>query len=194
MSLMLPDLQLADTQITLIDKQKRVTRAGYLPSVGAFVQGGFLGYQEKLGDLFTKFDKRQFGMAAIGVSVSIPIFDGRERRLKLKQYDYDAVKAVNSRQMLQSNLEREHNNSRLQLSQNEQIFATQTANHTQAMEVYQVTELRYREGIASMTELLQDDMRLIASEQEIVTAHLQYNLALVGLLRLEGRLDMLNNY
>lgn len=194
MSPLLPDLQLADTQITLIDKQKRLTKAGYLPSVGAFVQGGFLGYQERLGDLFTKFNKRQFGMAAIGVSVSIPIFDGRDRSFKLKQYDYDAEKAVNNRQLLQSNLEREHNNSLLQLNQNEQIFTTQTANRKQAFDVYQITELRYREGITPMSDLLQDDMRLITAEQEIVTAHLQYNLALVGLLRLEGQLDLLNKF
>ena len=194
MSLQLPDLKLADTQINLIDKQKQLTKSGYLPSIGAFMQVGFLGYQKSLGDLFIKYNNRQFGMAAIGVSVSIPIFDGRDRSLKLKQYNYDTEKAVNNRMLLQSNLEREHKNTLLQLTQNEKVYAAQTANCKHALEVYQITELRYREGITPMSDLLQDDMRLITAEQELVTAHLQYNLALVGLLTLEGQLDILNNY
>ena len=57
--------------------------------------------------------------------------------------------------------------------------------------LYDLTTRRYKEGVASMTELLQDDMRLISSEQDMVNAHLQYNLALIDFLRLENNLGAL---
>ena len=187
----LPDQLLLDAQHTLTEKQIKLTRAGYLPSVGLFGQAGYVGYQEKFGDFFKKFDNRQFGMAAVGLQVNIPIFDASEKRLKVRQYQYDAEKNRTNRQLLDASLQKDYTNAMLQLSQNEQIFTTQSQNRQQAQRVYDLTTHRYKEGVASMTELLQDDMRLISSEQDMVNAHLQYNLALIDCLRLENNLDAL---
>ena len=187
----LPDQLLLDAQHTLTEKQIKLTRAGYLPSIGLFGQAGYLGYQEKLGDFLKKFDNRQFGMAAVGLQVNIPIFDASEKRLKVRQYQYDAEKNRTNRQLLDASLQKDYTNATLQLSQNEQIFTTQSQNRQQAQRVYDLTTRRYKEGVALMTELLQDDMRLISSEQDMVNAHLQYNLALIDCLRLENNLDAL---
>lgn len=191
MSNSLPEQRLIATQRTLIDKQIKLTRAGYLPSVGLFAQAGYLGYQERFGDFFKGSESHQYGMAGIGLQVSIPIFDASSRRLKIRQYRYDAEKAANSQLLLNNNLNREYVNASLQLTQNEEIYATQRRNRQQAQDVYQLTELRYREGVSSMTELLQDDMRLISAEQQMVQAHAGYNLAQLEKLRLEGNLNAL---
>ncbi len=191
MSSLLPDQQLLDAQHLLTEKQIKLTRAGYLPSIGLFGQTGYMGYQEKFGDFFKKFDNRQFGMAAVGLQVNIPIFDASDRRLKIRQYRYDAEKIRTNRQLLDASLQKDYTNATLQLSQNEQIFTTQSQNREQAKSVYDLTARRYKEGVASMTELLQDDMRLISSEQNVVNAHLQYNLALIDFLRLENNLGAL---
>ena len=191
MSGSLPDQLLLDAQHQLTQKQIKLTRAGYLPSIGLFGQTGYMGYQEKFGDFFKKFNSRQFGMAAVGMQVNIPIFDASEKRLKVRQYKYDAEKNRTNRQLLDASLQKDYTNATLQLSQNEQIFTTQSKNRQQAQNVYNLTARRYKEGVASMTELLQDDMRLISSEQDMVNAHLQYNLALIDFLRLENNLDAL---
>ena len=188
---LLPDQQLLDAQHLLTEKQISLTRAGYLPSIGLFGQAGYMGYQEKFGDFFKKFDNRQFGMAAVGLQVNIPIFDASEKRLKIKQYRYDAEKLKTNRQLLDASLRKDYANATLQLTQNEQIYTTQSQNREQAQRVYDLTARRYKEGVASMTELLQDDMRLISSEQNVVNAHLQYNLALIDCLRLENNLGAL---
>ena len=191
MSSLLPDQQLLDAQHLLTEKQIKLTRAGYLPSIGLFGQTGYMGYQEKFGDFFKKFDNRQFGMAAVGLQVNIPIFDANDRRLKIRQYRYDAEKIRTNRQLLDASLQKDYTNATLQLTQNEQIYTTQSQNRQQAKSVYDLTARRYKEGVASMTELLQDDMRLISSEQNVVNAHLQYNLALIDCLRLENNLGAL---
>ena len=187
----LPEQRLLDTQRMLTEKQIKLTRAGYLPSVGLFGQTGYLGYQEKFHHFFKHFDNRQFGMAAVGLQVNIPIFDANNKRLRIRQFRYDTEKISTNRELLDASLSKEYLNATLQLSQNEQIFATQSQNRQQAKNVYDITTLRYKEGVSSMTELLQDDMRLIGSEQDMVNAHLQYNLALIDYLRLENNLDAL---
>ena len=187
----LPDQLLLDTQQQLISRQVRLTRAGYLPSLGLFAQAGYLGYQEKFGDFFKHFNNRQFGMAAVGLQLNIPIFDGNDRRHKIQQYRLDADKVAINRELLDSSIEKDYRNASLQLSQNEQIYSTQCINRQQALDVYNVTFLRYREGVGSMADLLLDDMRIISTEQEVVNAQLQYHLALVDILRLENNLDAL---
>ena len=191
MSGLMPDQQLLDAQHLLTEKQIKLTRAGYLPSIGIFGQTGYMGYQEKFGDFFRKFDNRQFGMAAVGLQVNIPIFDANDKKLKIRQYRYDAEKNRTNRQLLDASLQKDYANALLQLSQNEQIYSTQSQNRQQAQRVYDLTARRYKEGVASMTELLQDDMRLIGSEQNVVNAHLQYNLAMIDFLRLENNLEAL---
>ena len=187
----LPDQNLLNAQRQLTDKQIKLTRAGYMPSIGFFAQAGFVGYQEKFGDMFTKFDKRQFGMAALGLSVTIPIFDAKDRRLKIRQYEYDAEKIDLNRKLLDASLNKDYTNTTLELMQNRNTFSTQSMNRQLAQKVYDLTTRRYKEGVASMTELLQDDMRIINSERDMVNAHLQYNLAMVDLLRLENNLEAL---
>ena len=187
----LPDQLLLDAQRELNEKQIKLTRAGYLPSIGLFGQTGYLGYQEKFHHFFNHFNNRQFGMAAIGLQVSVPIFDANDKRLRVRQYRYDAEKIANNRLLLDNSITKDHLNASLQITQNEQIFNTQSKNRQQARDVYDIATLRYKEGVSSMTELLQDDMRLIGCEQDVVNAHLQYNLALIDLLRLENNLGAL---
>ena len=60
-----------------------------------------------------------------------------------------------------------------------------------AEDVYAVTTDRYREGIASMTEVLQDEMQMSEAQNNYVTAHYSYRLTALSLLRLTGQLDSL---
>lgn len=58
--------------------------------------------------------------------------------------------------------------------------------------VYNVTEEQYKEGVSSMTALLQDEMQLRAAQAACVQAHCQCNLARLDLLRLAGQLEQLS--
>ncbi len=47
---------------------------------------------------------------------------------------------------------------------------------------------KYKEGIASMTELLQDELRLTEAKSAIVSAHYNYKIAELNLLKLTQQL------
>ena len=93
---------------------------------------------------------------------------------------------------MRKQLGREYSDASAQLDHNIEVYRTQRGNYRQAEEVYRVTEEKYKEGVASMTELLQDEMRLRDSQAACVQAACQCRLARLSLLRLSGRLGELS--
>lgn len=50
---------------------------------------------------------------------------------------------------------------------------------------------RYREGIASMTEVLQDEMQMSEAQNSYISAHYSYRVTTLLLLKLTGQIDTL---
>ena len=77
------------------------------------------------------------------------------------------------------------------LANNQRNFAKQRDNYLLAEDIYKVTSDRYREGIASMTEVLQDEMSMSDAQNNYLTAHFNYQVSNLTILKLTGRLDRL---
>lgn len=184
----LPELQMVEQKLTLLDRQIRQTKAGYLPSVTLAGQVGYMGFQERIGDFFGS-KSNWFGNAYLGLNVSIPIFDARKKRLQIRQYRHQQEQTRNNRLLQRAQLLEQYNNAVLQIAQTERMFMTQREILRQSTDVYGVTEIKYKEGVSSMTELLQDEMRLREAQGNLVSAHYQFNKSQVDLLRLSGNLD-----
>lgn len=71
-------------------------------------------------------------------------------------------------------------------------FKKQKDNYLLAEDVYTVTMDRYREGIASMTEVLQDEMRMSEAQNNYISAHYNYRITNLTLLKLTGQLETLS--
>lgn len=190
----LPELRMLSTQEELISLQIKAVRAGYIPSVSLGGQLGAVGYQEKFRHFFHTSGETHnwFGNTYLALSVHIPIFDGRDKRLKVRQYQYDRQQIQTGRELQRKQLDKEYADASHQLRHNLEVFRTQTESYRQATDVYEVTEEKYKEGVASMTELLQDEMRLRNAQSACVQAHCQCNVAQLTLLKLSGRLDELS--
>lgn len=189
----LPELQLIDQKLSLLDKQIHQTQAGYLPSVTLAGQVGYMGFQERFGDFFKGSESNWFGNAYVGLNVTIPIFDANKRKLQIRQYRHEQEQARNNRLLQYGQLREQYDNAVLQIAQTERMFMTQRENLRQSTDVYGVTEIKYKEGVSSMTELLQDEMRLREAQGNLVSAHYQFNKSQVDLLRLSGNLDEIIN-
>lgn len=190
----LPELRLLAARGDLIQRRRGAVKAGYLPSVSLGAQLGVVGYQDKARHFFhtNEATHNWYGNSFLSLSVSVPIFDGRAKRLKMRQYDYDYRQTQLSLERLRKQLGREYSDASAQLDHNIEVYRTQRGNYRQAEEVYRVTEEKYKEGVASMTELLQDEMRLRDSQAACVQAACQCRLARLSLLRLSGRLGELS--
>lgn len=187
-STVLPAEQLAEKQKELVSLRLKSLRTEYLPTVSLTVYAGGMGYNEKFTELFDHW----FGNCFVGVTVKMPIFDGHAKRLRKQQYQYDAAQAQNNLDLIRKQIARGRADATLQLTRNMELVTTQQACARQAEDVYAVAEEQYREGVASMTALLQDDMQLRQAQASCVQAVCQCYLAQLDLLQQTGNLRVLS--
>ena len=127
-----------------------------------------------------------------GLSLKIPIFDGLSKHTKNNNdQTVEYRKAVLQQENTRKQLETQYTNSVSDLMNNQRNYEKQQSNYKLAEEVYLVTTDKYKEGIASMTELLQDELRLTEAQNGYLSAHYNYKIAELNLLKLTQQLDIL---
>ena len=190
----LPELLLSEQQKILAEQHIKAVKAGYLPTLSLTGYAGALGYQEKFSHFFhtNAASDNWFGNCYIGLSVRVPLFETNSKKLQIKQYRYDVQQADNRMELMRKQLDESYANAKLQLNHNMEVYRTQSESRSQAEEVYNVTEEQYKEGVASMTALLQDEMQLRTAQTACVQALSQCRLVQLDLLRLSGNLSQLS--
>lgn len=190
----LPEILLSAQNKVLAEQRIKSVRAGYMPTFSLLGNVGVLGYQEKFCRFFhTKAaSDNWFANSYIGLSVKIPVFDANYKKLQIKRYRYDAQLAANNMELMKKQIQEYYANAILQLNHNMEVLNTQSENRHQAEEVYNVTKEQYKEGIASMTALLQDEMQLRTAQTACIQALCQCRLAQLELLKLSGNLSQLS--
>lgn len=189
----LPELKLADLQKELAERHIKTIKAEYLPSLSFAAYTGALSYQEKFKHFFHSkaSSENWFGNSFIGVTLKIPLFDANKKRHQIKQYKFDALQATINQEILLKQLQESYSNALLQFNYNLELFHTQSSNYAQAENVYNITQEQYKEGITSMTVLLQDDMRLQNAQAACINALCQCNISQLEILKLSGNLSKL---
>lgn len=188
-----PEWHMAQKQQTLAEQRLRTVKAGYLPSVALTGYAGTMGYREKFGHFFHSHSPRDrwFGNSYIALTVKVPLFEANARKLQIRQHRDEARQAANRAEQVKKQLRKGYDDALMQLNCHVEAYRTQTENRRQAEKVYDVTAEQYKEGVASMTDLLQDEMQLRTVQSACVQALCQCRLAQLDLLKLSGRLTQL---
>ena len=109
-------------------------------------------------------------------SLRIPIFDGLDKRYKMRKATIDIENIKLATENTRKNLETQYLNATNDLMKSQLNFKKQKDNYLLAEDVYIVTMDRYREGVASMTEVLQDEMRMSEAQNNYISAHYNYRI------------------
>lgn len=194
LSMSLPEIRLVDQQKELVSKQITSVRRAYLPTIALQGQLGAVGYQEKFGHFFHTDDATQnwFGNTFLSLAVSIPIYDGSAKKLKIRQANFSLKQLEWKRAQTINQLTKEYADVMETLSHNLKAFHTQQEACQQADDIYRQAAERYAEGLASMTELLQDEMALRTSQTGCVQAMYDYRSAELQAMKLSDDLDKLH--
>ena len=188
----LPELQLLQGQGEMAGRQLDMARQGYLPSLALTGNLTYSAFTDKLRNWFHSGPSNHwYNSSGISVTLRVPVFDGLERRSKIRKAKLDAENARLAYEDALKGLRTQYANAVDELTNSRRNFAKQRDNYRLAEDVYAVTAERYREGIASMTEVLQDEMAMGEAQNNYLTAHYDYRLTNLSLLKLTGRLDTL---
>lgn len=186
------ELQLLRTQQTLAEQQKKLAKSGYLPTLALTGNWTYMAYTDKFKNWFHSGESNHWYKSnGIGISLRIPIFDGLEKRSKIRKAQVDIDNAKFSYENALKGMQTQYANAVNDLANNQRNFSKQRDNYLLAEDIYKVTSDRYREGIASMTEVLQDEMSMSDAQNNYLTAHFNYQVANLTLLKLTGQLEKL---
>lgn len=176
------DLAILDVQAQLNQLNADQYRYGYWPSLSAFGNYNYQGQGNKFGDL-TWFD---FG--AIGVNLNIPIFDGFKKRSQIQQAQIDQLQLNETRRLTTQSINLAYNQAMQELQTNINNLQALLENRRISEEVYRVSQSRFTEGIAPITEVLTAENSMREAQTNYLSALLQVKLAEIAIQNSKGTL------
>lgn len=143
-SVLQSQIQLADLDLQSIAKQ-------YYPRLTAFANYGYNTGRNQFGDLI---GAPWFNLASAGINLSVPVFDGFQKKYQAQQKRFALQKAQNSSQLLKNTIDLQIRQASITLGNSLQTLRTQKRNVELAQEVARVAKIKYQEGVGSNIEVL----------------------------------------
>ncbi|HLO39014.1 MAG TPA: TolC family protein, partial [Lacibacter sp.] len=98
-----------------------------------------------------------FNSNLIGLNLTVPIFDGFQRKYKIHQAQYTLDKTVNTMENVKRAIDLEKTSSQINLRNAIINMDAQQKNLELAERVYNTTKKKYEQGVGSSFEVLQSD-------------------------------------
>lgn len=185
------ELKLLEVQGHLLDLNKKAIRAQGLPSLSLSANYGYLGIGEEF-PWFKSFPEAYWSdFATVGLNLNIPIFNGGEVRAKTKQAQIQIDMLEADKRDLQLALDLALQNAKTQIQNSLITLDTQKQNVNLAKEVLENVENNYKNGLASLTDLLDAQTSYADAQNNLTNAQLDYKLAEIQLIKAKGDLNSL---
>jgi len=164
-----PEVAYVEKGIDLADLNIEQYKMGYYPTVR-----GFLSHSQTR-QWNTEEDAFWAPTTLVGLSLSIPIFDGWDKKAKIERARLSKEISLNQQQTLLRSIELEVTNGSAAYETAQESLKAQQRNLDLAERIYQTTQVKYREGVGSSLEVNQ-------AEQGLYTAQRNYLQALYNLV------------
>ncbi|CAN5749679.1 TolC family protein [soil metagenome] len=180
------EVQTLNTSNKLLGYQVKRYQLSAIPTIAAGWNVG-KSAQRNSFDIFD-FKKKWFLSNYIGLNVNIPIFDGNQRRNKVKQAQYSLEKNRNSLKQFEQLVDFQIVATRTQLVNSIAALSTQEDNKQLAERVYNTTKIKYEKGLGSSFEVLQSETSLQDALNNYYQAIYNAIIAKIGYRRALGKL------
>jgi outer membrane protein TolC len=156
------EIEQVATQITLVGLDLKNNNSQYMPKINFIGNARRSGAGNELDRVFNK--SNWFGSSLVGVSMSVPIFDGFSKAARIQKNRVQLTQLENQRSFLKESFKSELYAAKANLRNDLNILEVQEANLQLATEVYQIARIKYKEGIGSNLEVVNADAALIEAE------------------------------
>ena len=186
------ELQLLNMQSEVLEKQKNMINQGYLPTLSLVGATQWTAFTDKFENYFhTHPTNKWYNHTYWGLQLNVPIFDGLAKRNKSRKVAAQYTQLQTTIADTEKKLQTQYQNSLNDWHNNIRNAERQRENYRLAESVYLVTSDQYKEGVASMSDLLQDEMRMTEAQNGYISALYKYMVSELSLLKLTGQLNRL---
>ena len=151
-------------------------KSGYYPSVSAF--GSY--QQVGQGDNLFK-DPIWTDVGVVGLSLNVPIYDGGMRKARINRAKLDMEVTHNQIRSLEHLIDLEIQNARIAYKSAQQRVENQKKTLELAQKIYDVTQIKFKEGVGLSLEVTTAEADLYAAQQNFTQARFELLQAKVNL-------------
>ncbi|NOR14147.1 MAG: hypothetical protein GQ544_00425 [Candidatus Aminicenantes bacterium] len=178
------DYQLTQTQEKMAEMNLKNEKTKYLPSLAAFYSLSFNAQRNRFN--FLDFSNKWYRSQVLGVSVDIPLFKSGSQKAKVQQASLALNQARNTTRQVAQGLLLQDTQAQNALNAAFENYLNVKDNMGLSQKVYDVTLIKYQEGLATSLELTQANDRYLLSQSNYIQALLQ-------LLNAKNSLDRIRN-
>ncbi|MDW3647659.1 MAG: TolC family protein [Bacteroidia bacterium] len=178
------EYDILQSQIELQQLNLQRYRNGYLPSLN-----GFASYQwNAQRSEFNFFDGSApwFPISVIGVSLNVPIFDGFRKKSQISQTRYQIKQMENYSDIMRNSIKLEIKNAQAQELNSFNKLENLERTRNLAKRVFDVSQIKYKEGVGSSLELNDAETQLKQAESNYLSGVFEYLMAKIELQRSTG--------
>lgn len=161
------ELEIIDRNRGLNELNLKRLKAMYLPSVSVFAQA-----QVSLNrnNLFTDNDIPWIPASVAGIQVNVPIFDGFSKKASIERAKITLEKIEIQKEQFEQATTLQVINARKRYTIAMDRVESQKQNLALAEKIYNVTQVKYREGVGSSIEVTQAERELYQSQANYLNA------------------------
>jgi outer membrane protein TolC len=179
-----PEYQLLQAQMDLENYNTQRLRAALYPSLYAFGAYQFNAQRDEFN--FFDTDQSWFPISVVGLQLNVPIFDGLRARAQVQQSKLTKKKLENDMAYTESSIQLELRNTDASLQNAFQSLSAYQANVQLAQRVYEVSRIKYKEGVGSSLEVNDAETQLKESESNYLNGLFEYLMARVEWQKARG--------
>ena len=156
------------TNMALVNLDLKNNRVQYVPNL--YAQFNY-GYNTATSQSSEWFDgSRWFNYGAIGLSLNIPIFDGFLKSNRIQKNKIQISQIEHTMDLVENSIDLEIRQAHINMNSAIENMEAQKENMLLAEEVYNVTKIKYEEGIGSNSEVLDADTSLKTAQTNYYNA------------------------
>ncbi|TDQ77277.1 TolC family protein [Sphingobacterium yanglingense] len=185
------EIKLLEKQTQLLELNRDSKKADYYPNLSLTGNLGYMGIGEKFPFFGNAASKSAF--SAIGLNLSIPIFNGGLTKARINQATIQLKQAEVELENTKLALSLANDNARAQIKNSLLTINTNRSNVGLAKEVLSDTENNYKNGLATLTEVLDAENAYADAQNNLNTSLLNFKIAEIQLIKAKGQLKTLVN-
>jgi outer membrane protein len=129
-----------------------------------------------------------FSTSLVGVKIAVPIFDGNARNARIQKAKFEYEKTKNIKERLEQAIAMETSNATLKLNSGLVTLQNQESNVQLAEKVYNVTKMKYEQGLGSNMEIYNAQTELKVAQNNYYGSLYDVIIAKVDYLKAIGKL------
>ncbi len=182
------EIKFLDKAVELQGLDVRRYQLSYGPTIAAFYNFQRSGQRNERFESFTGKPWFWYNAGLVGLNVSVPIFDGLQKKYKIKQAQYSQEKVKNILVATKNGIDVERTAAKNTFRNAVLAMDVQEKNMQLAEKVYNTVKKKYEQGLGSSFEVLQADTEMQQAQSNYFKAMYDATIAKINYAKALGKL------